>query len=99
MPAEFKAACRKKYEEFYLWWEANWELGVPAWHKGKVTYDQWRNAEYGIDRLEGMLKFMESEDWSNRLIETKEFLNLCDKQRNLNFYETFSEMKDIFKDI
>jgi hypothetical protein len=42
---------------------------------------------------------MESEDWSNRLPETKEFLDLCDNQRNLNFYETFPEMKDIFKDI
>jgi hypothetical protein len=96
LPAEFKAACRKKYEEFYSWWEANWEKGIPSWHKGKVTYDDWRKAEYGISRLEGMLKFMESEDWSNRLSETKEFLDLCDKQRNLNFGEIFPEMKDIF---
>jgi hypothetical protein len=96
LPAEFKAACRKKYEEFYSWWEANWEKGIPSWHKGKVTYDDWRKAEYGISRLEGMLKFMESEDWSNRLPETKEFLDLCDKQRNLNFSEIFPEMKDIF---
>jgi hypothetical protein len=72
---------------------------VPTWHRDKVTFEQWRKAEYGIDRLEGMLKFMESEDWSNRLIETKEFLDLCDKQRNLNFGEIFPEMKDIFKDL
>ena len=96
LPVEFKAACRKKYEEFYSWWEANWEKGIPHWHKNKVTYDDWRSAEYGIDRLEGMLKFMESEDWSNRLPETKEFLNLCDKQRNLDFSKIFPEMKDIF---
>jgi hypothetical protein len=96
LPAWFKAECRKKYEEFYPWWEANWELGVPSWHKGKVTYDQWRTAEYGIDRLEGMLKFMESEDWSNRLVETKEYLDNVDSVRNLSFANTFPEMKDIF---
>ena len=50
-------------------------------------------------RLEGMLNFMESEDWTVRLPETKEFLDLCDKQRGITFAETFPEMKDIFKDV
>lgn len=97
LPKWFKEECRKKYEKFYPWWEENWELSIPSWHKGKVKYDDWRNADYGIKRLEGMLKFMESEDWSNRLPETKEFLALCDKQRNLTFGEIFPEMKDIFE--
>ena len=99
LPKEFKQACRKKYKEFYSWWEANWELGIPSWHKGKVKYEDWRKAEYGISRLEGMLTFMESEDWSNRLPETKEFLALCDAQRNLDFATIFPEMQDIFKDV
>jgi hypothetical protein len=43
-----------------------------------------------------MLKFMESEDWSTRLSETKEFLDQCDAQRNLKFEEIFPEMKDVF---
>ena len=42
---------------------------------------------------------MESEDWSQRLPEMREFLTLCDKQRSNSFEETFPEMKDIFKDI
>ena len=46
-----------------------------------------------------MLQFMESEDWTQRLPEMKEFLDLCDKQRGISFAETFPEMKDIFKDI
>ena len=41
---------------------------------------------------------MESEDWSRRLPEMKEFLGLCDKQRKISFKETFPEMKHIFKD-
>ena len=99
LPKWFKQKCREKYEAWYPWWEENWELGVPSWHKGKVDYDKWRNAGYGISRLEGMLKFMESEDWSQRLPEMKEFLELCDKQRGITFAETFPEMKDIFNEI
>jgi len=98
LPKWFKEECRRKYEEFYPWWEANWEKGIPSWYKGKVDYEKWRSASYGIDRLEGMLKFMESEDWSVRLPEMKEFLELCDKQRDITFAETFPEMKDIFND-
>ena len=98
LPAWFKAECRKKYEEFYPWWEANWELSIPSWYKGKVEYDKWRSADYGIKRLEGMLNFMESEDWSVRLPEMQEFLKLCDRQRNNSFSATFPEMKDIFNE-
>ena len=99
LPAWFKAKCREKYEQFYPWWEANWEKSIPSWHKDKVTYQEWREADYGIKRLEGMLSFMESEDWSIRLPEMREFIALCDKQRNNSFSETFPEMKDIFDDI
>jgi hypothetical protein len=56
-------------------------------------------AEYGIKRLNGILSFMESEDWSQRLPEMKEFLSLCDRQRGITFEETFPEMVDIFKDV
>jgi hypothetical protein len=97
LPAWFKAEVRKKYEEFYPWWEANWELGVPEHYRGKITKKDFMNAEYGLKRLEGMLKFMESEDWSVRLEEMKEFLDLCDAQREIDFATVFPEMKDIFK--
>jgi hypothetical protein len=42
---------------------------------------------------------MESEDWSVRLPEMKEFLELCDNQRGLKWDSVFPEMKDIFKDV
>lgn len=99
LPKWFKDECRRKYDEFVPWWEANWEKGIPEWHKGKVTFEQWRDAGYGIKRLYGMLQFMESEDWSIRLPEMKEFLELCDQQRNLNWKEVFPEMKEIFNGI
>jgi MoaA/NifB/PqqE/SkfB family radical SAM enzyme len=96
LPQWFKDETRRKYEEFYPWWEENWELGVPSWHKGKVDYDNWRTAGYGIERLQGMISFMDSDDWSQRLPQTKEFLDLCDKQRGNDFATIFPEMKDIF---
>jgi hypothetical protein len=96
LPKLFKKECHRKYEAWYPWWEKNWELGIPSWHKGKVNYETWRSAEYGIKRLEGILNFMDSEDWSVRLPEMKEFLQLCDKQRGIKFENTFPEMKDIF---
>ena len=96
LPADFKAKCRAKYEAWYPWWEENWELGVPSWHKGKITKEDFMQAEYGIKRLNGILNFMESEDWSQRLPEMKEFLDRCDAQRGITFEETFPEMKDIF---
>ena len=99
LPDWLKAEVRKKYEEFYPWWEANWELGIPSWHKDNVTQENFIDAEYGIKRLQGMVQFMESEDWSIRLPELKEYLSLCDRQRNNSFSSTFAEMKDIFKDI
>mgnify|MGYP001156731113 FL=1 len=99
LPKWFKAEVRKKYEEFYPWWEENWHKGVPIWYKSgkkKVTYEQWRSAGYGIKRLQGMLSFMESEDWSRRLPEMQEFLLRCDAQRGNSFANVFPEMKDIF---
>jgi hypothetical protein len=42
---------------------------------------------------------MKSEDWSQRLPEMKEFLELCDKQRAINWQEVFPEMKNIFDKI
>ena len=98
LPKWFKEECRKKYEAFYPWWEANWQNGIQPEKRSGVTYEQWRSASYGIDRLEGMLQFMESEDWSVRLPELKEYIRLIDAQRGLNFSEIFPEMKDIFNE-
>ncbi len=98
LPQWFKDLCEQKYEEFIPWWKDNWELGIPSWKKGKVTQDEWLEASYGISRLRGMISFMKSDDWSNRLPETKEYLEKVDLHRGTNFYTIFPEMKDIFKE-
>jgi hypothetical protein len=97
LPLWFKEECAKKYEEFILYWIEHWELSIPEHLKGKITKEDWLTASYGIKRLRGMINFMKSEDWSNRLVETQEYLESLDKLRGMSFYETFPHMKDIFK--
>lgn len=92
LPKWFKAEVRKKYEEFIPWLEENWHLAA----RNQVGFENWRQAEYGVKRLMGMVQFMESEDWSNRLPEMREFLSLCDRQRGNGFADTFPEMAKIF---
>jgi len=92
LPREFLDKCEEHYEEFIEWWKENWELGVPSWHKGKVTYEQWENANYGIKRLRGMINFARSEDWTRRLPEFREYITKLDEQRGTDFRATFPEM-------
>ena len=89
---EFLDKTEAKYEEFIAWWKDNWELGVPSWHKGKVRYQDWENASYGIKRLRGMISFARSEDWSRRLPEFREYINKLDKLRGTDFRATFPDM-------
>jgi len=92
LPNDFLDKTEAKYEEFIKWWKENWELGVPSWHKGKVDYQTWENASYGIKRLRGMISFARSEDWSRRLPEFREYINKLDKLRGTDFRATFPDM-------
>ena len=95
LPEWFKDEVERKYEEFIPWWEENWELGIPDWHRGKVDFETWQNASYGIKRLRGMVSFMKSEDWSVRMPEFQEYIRLIDKTRGLDFATVYPEMTRI----
>ncbi len=84
LPPEFKQKVAEKYEDFYKWLHEN--------HPDPVRLEE---SEYGIKRLKGLVKFMNSEDWSNRLPEFKEYIQHMDGIRKLNFGETFPEMKEL----
>ena len=92
LPAWFKDEIERKYEDFIPWWEENWEKGIPSWHKGKVTKDDWLGASYGISRLRGMVNFMKSEDWSQRMPEFQEYITKLDQLRGNDFRKTFPDM-------
>jgi len=96
LPSWFKDECEKKYEEFIPWLEEHWEWCFED-RTPSVSFDTWKNADYGIARLRGLISFMKSEDWSNRLPETKDYLEKLDAYRHTDFYTTFPEMKNIFK--
>ena len=92
LPDEFLDKTEAKYEEFIAWWKENWELGVPSWHKGKVDYQTWEDANYGIKRLRGMISFARSEDWTQRMPEFREYINKLDDIRGTDFRTTFADM-------
>lgn len=83
-PPWFKKTIRDKYEDFYLWLMKN--------HRSDEDF---LNHNYGIKRLKGMVSFMESEDWSNRMSEFKEYINLLDNIRGTSFTKTFPEMETL----
>ncbi len=97
LPAWYKEQVARKIEEFIPWWTENYMLGVPE--GVTLTEDQFIQNEYGVKRLMGLVRFMKSEDWSQRLPEMKDYLEKIDAHRGTSFYETFPEMKDIFNDI
>lgn len=97
LPSNIKQAITNKYEqEFYPWIDENWNkfTGV-AEHN--ISKEQFMTANYGLNRFKGLISFMNSEDWSARLPETKEYLTLINNRRNWNnkFSEVFPLLKDI----
>lgn len=81
LPLWFKEKVRQKYEKFYVWLEENYR-----------NDSAFLNSDYGIKRLKGMVNFMFSEDWSNRMPEFREYLERMDKIRGTDFRQTFPEM-------
>ena len=92
LPIWFKAEIRQKFEkDFFPWLEKNWQLSTGVIEQG-ITYEQWRNSEYGIKRFEGLLGFMDAEDWSVRLPEMAEWCYTVADHRKLDFNEIFHDL-------
>lgn len=97
LPNNIKQQITDKYEnEFYPWIEDNWNKFTGVADSG-ITKEEFLAAPYGMGRYKGIIKFMNAEDWSERLPETKEWINLINKQRNWTskFPEVFPILKDI----
>lgn len=86
LPPEFKQKVTKKLFEFCE--ELKTEFAGDS---------EFLNNPYGIDRLKGMVKFMNSEDWSNRMPEFQEYIERMDKIRGTDFCEVFPEMADLVR--
>lgn len=97
LPQHIKHLITLKYEnEFYPWLEDNWEKFTGVKESG-ISKDVWLDASYGMNRFKGIIKFMNAEDWSARLPETKEYLKLLNQTRGWDnkFIEIFPILKDI----
>ena len=55
--------------------------------------EEWMKLPYGINRLKGLINFMNAEDWSERLPETAEWVFKVAENRGLNYFETFPHLE------
>jgi len=97
LPKHIKKHITEKYEqEFYPWIDENWQKFTGVKEAG-ISKEQFLNAPYGLKRYKGIINFMNAEDWSARLPETKEWLQLINKQRNWTekFNKTFPILKEL----
>jgi hypothetical protein len=82
LPRWFKDQVTQKYEDFYPWLLENYRDDEEF-----ISGNGW-----GLSRLKGLINFMNSEDWSERMPEFREYINVLDEHRGTNFRETFPEM-------
>ena len=97
LPANIKQQVTDKYEqEFYPWIEDNWDRFTGVAESG-ISKQDFLDAPYGIKRFKGVINFMNQEDWSARLPETKQWLNLVNKQRNWGnkFHDVFPILSEL----
>ena len=92
LPQWFKDEVEQKYEAFYEWLDENWELS------GATDKKSFMESGYGIERLKGMVSFMQSEDWSRRVPQLVEYVNKMDAIRGTDFSEVFPEMARILNE-
>jgi organic radical activating enzyme len=52
---------------------------------------------YGIVRLEGLVKYMNEEDWSNRFDQCLEFIRASDEARGTDIIKALPELKQLFQ--
>lgn len=87
---------------------------LPPWFKQKITEKMHRfcdelrerfaddpeflNNPYGIERLKGLVRFMNSEDWSNRMPEFVEYIQRMDTIRGTDFKKVFPEMAPLLEE-
>lgn len=51
---------------------------------------------YGYQRWQGLIHYMNSEDWSNKLPTLLDYLSVTDGQRNTDFRKTFPELSTLY---
>ena len=50
---------------------------------------------YGLKRWQGLVHYMNQEDWSHKLPTTIDYLETCDSTRNTDFKKTFPDLQNL----
>lgn len=89
LPPKYKSLVRSEFETFYKWISVN------------MDWDNFASHPYGLQRWNGILDWMEAEDWSHKLPQLKEYLEHIDQIRDdsLSFSQCFPELLGIFDGI
>jgi MoaA/NifB/PqqE/SkfB family radical SAM enzyme len=62
----------------------------------RISDKEFMSNPYGIKRWQGLIQYMMSEDWSNKLPILEDYLTVTDQQRGTNFKQVFPELQDLF---
>lgn len=57
---------------------------------------EFMNNPYGLKRWQGLVQYMMTEDWSNKLPMLEDYLTVTNSQRSTDFKKTFPELTDLF---
>jgi MoaA/NifB/PqqE/SkfB family radical SAM enzyme len=80
LPREAKDEVARRIEGLKTWLVENNEHG-----------DEFLNHEYGLGRLDGLVRYMNEEDWSDRLPAAREFVANVDAVRGTNVLDVLPE--------
>ena len=80
LPMEIKLTVKSKIEKFI---------------NSQIDNADWVSHPMGKQRWHGLIDYMMSEDWSNKIPATVEYLDACDKQRGTNWRNVFPELRGL----
>jgi MoaA/NifB/PqqE/SkfB family radical SAM enzyme len=63
----------------------------------KIANTEFINNPYGLKRWQGLIQYMNAEDWSHKLPVLEDYLTVLDNQRGTNFKNTFPELASIYE--
>ena len=63
--------------------------------KDNIKYQEFVNNPYGLTRWKGLINYMESEDWSNKIPTLLDYLTTTDSVRGTCYTDIFPELKNL----
>jgi len=80
LPVDIKLEVKKKIEEFC---------------KEQMNDQEFVNNPYGLKRWQGLVQYMNQEDWSDKLPILIDYISVTDQRRGTDFTKTFPELSKI----